>query len=117
MFLVERTALPLFWFLLTFLILWLPYNFLLMGHIISEKPLLVCCASLPHWIPFKGLFVSGSASIPFIFSDAELIKSLMPKNTTHWETVAFYGLYILQHLIQGYLLFQIGAAIRNKVKR
>jgi hypothetical protein len=103
--------LPLFWFLLTFLILWLPYDLLLRGQVST------CCESLPHWIPFEGLFVSGSASIPFIFSDAELIKSLMPKDTTHWQTVAFYGLYILQHLIQGYLLFQIGAAIRNKVKR
>ncbi len=109
--------LPLFWFLFTFLILWLPYNLLLMGHIISEKPLLVCCEALPYWSPLEGLFVSGSASIPFIFSDSELIKSLMPKNTTHWQTLVFYGLYIVQHLIQGYLLFQIGAAIRNKVKR
>jgi hypothetical protein len=32
-------------------------------------------------------------------------------------TWLFCSLYILQHLIQGYLLFQIGAAIRNKVKR
>ena len=109
--------LPLFWFLFTFLILWLPYNLLLIGHIISEKPLLVCCETLPYWIPLEGLFVSGSASIPFIFSDSELIKSLMLKDPSHLKTLGFYGLYILQHLIQGYLLFQIGAAIRNKVKR
>ena len=94
-----------------------PYDFLLRGLMISKEPLLTCCKALSYWIPLEGLFVSGSASIPFIFSDSELIKSLMPKDTTHWETVAFYGLYILQHLIQGYLLFQIGAAIRNKVKR
>ncbi len=103
--------LPLFWFLLTFLILWLPYDFFLIGQVST------CCEALPHWIPLEGLFVSGSASIPFIFSDSELIKSLMPKNTTHLQTLVFYGLYIVQHLIQGYLLFQIGGAIRNKVKR
>jgi hypothetical protein len=68
----------------------------------------------------KGYLVSGSASIPFVFSDSKLVESLLPElpeNAKRVKTGLFYTLYILQHLMQGYLLFQIGAAIRNKVKR
>jgi hypothetical protein len=68
----------------------------------------------------KGYIVSISASLPFVFSDSKLVESLLPElpeNAKRLKTGLFYGLYILQHLIQGYLLFQIGAAIRNKVKR
>ncbi len=61
--------------------------------------------------------VSLSASIPFVFNDVETIKGAIDAMTKIENVKLFYGLYILQHLIQGYLLFQIGAAIRNKVKR
>jgi hypothetical protein len=60
--------------------------------------------------------VSLSASVPFVFNDVEVIKQKVELIATQ-ENWWFYPLYILQHLIQGYLLFQIGAAIRNKVKR
>ena len=61
-------------------------------------------------------FVSLSASVPFVFNDVEVIKQKVELIATQ-ENWWFYPLYILQHLMQGYLLFQIGAAIRNKVKR
>jgi hypothetical protein len=60
--------------------------------------------------------VSLSASVPFVFNDVEVIKQKVELIATQ-ENWWFYPLYIVQHLIQGYLLFQIGAAIRNKVKR
>ncbi|MFN9691689.1 MAG: hypothetical protein ACK551_06280, partial [Vampirovibrionales bacterium] len=65
----------------------------------------------------NGFFTSLSASIPFVFNDVETIKHAIDAMTKANPAWLFYPLYILQHLIQGYLLFQTGAAIRNKVKR
>jgi hypothetical protein len=65
---------------------------------------------------FNGFLTSLSASIPFVFNDVDIIKKAIG-SITETKNLWFYPLYILQHLIQGYLLFQIGAAIRNKVKR
>ncbi len=65
----------------------------------------------------NGFLTSLSASIPFVFNDVETIKHAIDAMTKANPAWLFYPLYILQHLIQGYLLFQIGAAIRNKVKR
>ncbi len=59
---------------------------------------------------------SLSGSFPLVLNEVEPIQNAIKQVATKmggW----FYPLYILQHLIQGYLLFQIGAAIRNKVKR
>jgi hypothetical protein len=72
----------------------------------------------------KGLPISISGSLPFMFSDNDTIKALLPTlpqtirfDWDFWRVVGFYFGYILQHLAQGFVLFQIGAAIRNKVKR
>ena len=59
---------------------------------------------------------SLSGSFPLILNEVEPIQNAI-KNVATKMGGWFYPLYILQHLIQGYLLFQIGAAIRNKVKR
>ncbi|MCS6267727.1 MAG: hypothetical protein H2174_09205 [Vampirovibrio sp.] len=74
------------------------------------------------WV--KGLPISISSSLPFMFSDNDTIKALLPIlpqtirfDWDFWRVVGFYFGYILQHLAQGFVLFQIGAAIRNKVKR
>jgi hypothetical protein len=79
-----------------------------------------CSQIMVYVFEIKGYIVSISASLPFVFSGSKLVESLLPElpeNAKRLKTGLFYGLYILQHLIQGYLLFQIGAAIRNKVKR
>jgi len=68
----------------------------------------------------KGLPLSVSGSLPFMFADNETIKNLLEKvkiTGADLKPLAFYAGYIVQHLAQGFLLFQIGAAIRNKVKR
>lgn len=65
----------------------------------------------------EGFLVSLSASIPFVFNDIDTIQNTIALIAIKENWWWFYPLYILQHLIQGYLLFQIGAAIRNKVKR
>ncbi len=65
---------------------------------------------------FNGLYTSISASVPFVFNDINIMQDAIEAIATQ-ENWWFYPIYILQHLIQGYLLFQIGAAIRNKVKR
>jgi hypothetical protein len=72
----------------------------------------------------QGLPLSVSSSLPFIFADNDTIKELLPSIPTEFgitwasgKVLLFYLLYIFQHLLQGFLLFQIGAAIRNKVKR
>jgi hypothetical protein len=69
----------------------------------------------------KGFPLSVSGSFPFIFADNEKTKHLLSLISTEsgsvWATGIFYLVYIVQHLMQGFLLFQIGAAIRNKVKR
>ncbi|XVJ52023.1 MAG: pentapeptide repeat-containing protein [Vampirovibrio sp.] len=79
-----------------------------------------CSQIMVYVFEVKGYIVSISASLPFVFSDSKLVESLLPElpeNAKRLKTGLFYFGYILQHLIQGYLLFQIGAAIRNKVKR
>ena len=90
-------CLPSFWFGVAFLVFSLIYMWNL--HCFTESNL-----------------VSLSASVPFVFNDVEVIKDKVELIATQ-EHGWFYPLYILQHLVQGYLLFQIGAAIRNKVKR
>jgi hypothetical protein len=72
----------------------------------------------------KGLPLSFSGSFPFVFADNDTIKELLPSIpetfSITWasgKVLLFYLSYIFQHLLQGFLLFQIGAAIRNKVKR
>ncbi len=65
------------------------------------------------WDP---LWTSLSASFPLILYKVEPIQNAIKTVATKMGE-RFYLVYILQHLIQGYLLFQIGAAIRNKVKR
>jgi hypothetical protein len=70
------------------------------------------------WI--KGLPLSVSSSLPFMFADNENVKNLLKEvkiTGADLKPLAFYAGYIVQHLAQGFLLFQIGAAIRNKVKR
>ena len=64
----------------------------------------------------NGFLTSLSASVPFVFNDVKTIQDAIA-SIANMHNYYFYGLYILQHIIQGYLLFQIGAAIRNKVKR
>lgn len=72
----------------------------------------------------KGLPLSVSGSFPFMFADNDTIKDILktikltvPVSWAFATGIAFYIGYIVQHLLQGFLLFQIGAAIRNKVKR
>ena len=85
--------------------------------------LLFCVLELNETLA-KGLPISISGSLPFMFSDNDTIKALLPTlpksirfDWDFWRVVGFYLGYILQHLAQGFVLFQIGAAIRNKVKR
>ncbi len=74
-------------------------------------------ASIFHQLIENGFLTSLSASVPFVFNDVKIMKDAIDAITKTDATWLFCSLYILQHLIQGYLLFQIGAAIRNKVKR
>jgi hypothetical protein len=74
-------------------------------------------ASIFHQLIENGLYTSLSASVPFVFNDVKIMQDAIDAMTKVNPAWLFYPLYIGQHLIQGYLLFQIGAAIRNKVKR
>ncbi len=115
--------LPLAYFILVFFFGGIFYN--LLGDefatiSITSVQKSFCSQIMVYLFEMKGYIVSISASLPFVFSDSKLVESLLPElpeNAKRLKTGLFYGLYILQHLIQGYLLFQIGAAIRNKVKR
>ncbi len=117
------SLLPFCCFVLVFVIGGTFYNFL--GDFatvsITSVQKSFCSQIMEYVFEIKGYIVSISASIPFIFfSDSKLVESLLPElpeNAKRLKTGLFYFGYIVQHLIQGYLLFQIGAAIRNKVKR
>jgi hypothetical protein len=100
------------------------FSFVYYGIIAIFSIVLLFCVLELNETLVKGLPISISGSLPFMFSDNETIKALLPtlpKSISYdwdfWRVVGFYFGYILQHLTQGFVLFQIGAAIRNKVKR
>ncbi len=117
------TLLPFIYFFLVLFLGGIFYNFLADEFAtvsITSVQKSFCSQIMVYVCEIKGYIVSISASLPFVFSDSKLVESLLPElpeNAKRLKTGLFYFGYILQHLIQGYLLFQIGAAIRNKVKR
>jgi hypothetical protein len=64
------------------------------------------------------LYLSLKTSVPLLFTNFPNVLKPWP---TTWPKLLGCGTFLLasgvQTLLQGYLLFQIGAAIRNKVKR
>jgi hypothetical protein len=71
-------------------------------------------------VPYKALTFSLGASIPFALGGLAKIETLTHPPNVWWQAVLSVmgiGLFVVQQVPQGFLLFELGAAIRGKVKR